>query len=109
MFAVQELWAVEQADGSRSFDSSPGASASAVSPVQSGIVTDWGAAWAHIARAVGDVRGKRLVIVDSILSPRAARDRWAKEAFETHGVNGICFLRDPVAVWCVFGALACSR
>lgn len=90
------------------------------SPVASGLIHDWDAAFAHIERALeradtesapassssstarateSRLRGRKLLIVDGALAPRGAREQWAVEAIEHRGATGVCFIREPAAIW----------
>ena len=90
-----------------SFSSDPSLRLTAT--VADGIIADWDAAWGHIERALSGSKhpgagssgmaGRRLVVVDSILAPRSEREAWAAGAMERRGATGVCFVREPVAVW----------
>ena len=45
------------------------------------------------------LQGRRLLVVDNLLAPRAAREAWAEEALAWRGAAGISFIREPVAIW----------
>ncbi|KAA0163737.1 hypothetical protein FNF28_04127 [Cafeteria roenbergensis] len=44
------------------------------------------------------LQGRRLLVVDNLLAPRAAREAWAEEALAWRGAAGISFIREPVAI-----------
>ncbi|KAA0145954.1 hypothetical protein FNF29_02196 [Cafeteria roenbergensis] len=50
------------------------------------------------AAPAGALQGRRLLVVDNLLAPRAAREAWAEEALAWRGAAGISFIREPVAI-----------